>query len=715
MNRRIAAFLGLAIATLCHGLVIDTLAQVAGGTLFQGNQIGPNAFVSSPKGEVYLILNDQLYRKATDDEDSWSQLTSDIKAVAVDPGNEHVLYGLDTRDHVVKSLDAGKTWITLNTGFPNLSLLTVYVNPANPQEVFVGSASGLYKTNDAGFTWRPTSFALAVNQIFVNRRSPSNQYLLSAGIIFTSTDNGNTWKRSESGLPVRLVRGTARTASKSPAFISLLVFVDWQSPFLLATTLQNEIVRSDDGGVSWKTVGTGDPSESSITAAVGRHRIVLCSLNHLYNSDDGTTWKKMEIRSGRNTPISFMGVVEHPKREGLFLHFRFPADGEITNVGTQKRVGYLDANNVLVGINYGVLAHSEVDNIWASAIDGKPALFATTANLSELDQVARSTRPLFSYISRDDGYSWELLGKPACGELITRPQGADSEMWVYGTTECVARSQDGGLNWQHLPGFEFRYSNGEVKNLRVGSSNHEIAYYTTGVNERYLFRYQYNAGTKQGQAVDLKTLAVDVLVDEKNPSALFTDTAHLSTDGGWTWQDKSKTLAQACKCDVGSGYIGSVKLLSFGGGETRVLISHRGDAFNGYPGAIAILGSHDSGDTWSALAQFDARGLLSGPFSNPDDPRNIFLVALSAKGKPGAFGTSYTSDSLIVLETKDGGASWHEIYSHTTSGQFRAEGFIRGVAQVGRKSGRSLLLASREGVLRSDDEGHTWKPLGGIH
>src|SRR5271154_4504589 len=103
MNRRIAAFLGLAIATLCHGLVIDTLAHVAGGTLFQGNQIGPNAFVSSPKGEVYLILSDQLYRKATDDEDSWSQLTSNIKAVAVDPGNEHVLYGLDTRDHVVKS------------------------------------------------------------------------------------------------------------------------------------------------------------------------------------------------------------------------------------------------------------------------------------------------------------------------------------------------------------------------------------------------------------------------------------------------------------------------------------------------------------------------------------------------------------------------------------------------------------------------------------
>jgi hypothetical protein len=58
---------------------------------------------------------------------------------------------------------------------------------------------------------------------------------------------------------------------------------------------------------------------------------------------------------------------------------------------------------------------------------------------------------------------------------------------------------------------------------------------------------------------------------------------------------------------------------------------------------------------------------------------NVFLIALSAKGKPGAFGTSYTPDALSVSESKDGGASWHEIYVHATGGQC------------------------------------TWKPLGGLH
>lgn len=714
MNRRTLPFLFLALAVLFYGLAISAPAQSLAGGAFQNNQIGSNAFVSSPKGEIYLVLNNQLYHSATDDGDSWDQLVSDIKAVAIDPSNERVLYGLDTKDHVIKSLDSGKNWITLNTGFPNLSLLAIYVNPANPQEVFVGSASGLFKTIDAGFTWHSTSFALAVNEIFVNPRSPSNQYLLSAGLIFMSTDGGSTWKKSEAGLPVRLVRGTARTASKAPAFISLLVFVDWQSPFLLATTFQDDIVRSDDGGVSWKTVGAGESSESFVTAAVGRQRIVLCSANHLYSSGDGRSWKKINIRSGRNSPVSFMGVVEHPKRDGLLLHFRFPLDGEITNVGAQKRVGYLDANDVLVGLNYGVLVHSEVDNVWTTVSNGMNVLFATTANVYALDQVDRYTRPIFSYMSTDDGHSWELLGKPACGESITRSRGAASEMWVYGGTECVSRTQDGGVNWQHLPGFEFRYSNGEMRNLRVDANNRNIAYYTVGVNERYLFRYQYNSESKQGQAVDLKTLAVDVLTDEANPSTLFTDTARLSTDGGWTWTDKSRTLSSACKCDIGKGYIGPVRLLSFRKGEIRALISYRGDAFNGYPGAIVILRSQDSGDTWSVISQFESHRLLNGPFSNPDDPMNAFFVALSAKGKPGVFGTSYTPDAVSVLETRDGGATWHEIYSRPANGQFRGEEFIRGVAQITRPGGRSLFLASKQGLLRSEDEGRTWKPLGGI-
>jgi hypothetical protein len=120
---------------------------------FQAAQIGGNSFVSSAKGDVYVIFANHLYRSLGSAADDWDEVTQgEIKAIAVDPQNEKMLYAFDGQNHIVKSLDAGKSWLTINTGMSNLTLLTIMVNPANSQEVFVGTTSGLIKTADAGFT-----------------------------------------------------------------------------------------------------------------------------------------------------------------------------------------------------------------------------------------------------------------------------------------------------------------------------------------------------------------------------------------------------------------------------------------------------------------------------------------------------------------------------------------------------------------------------------
>jgi photosystem II stability/assembly factor-like uncharacterized protein len=716
MNKGMVTSLLAVITALSCGIATYISAQPYAGSGFQSNQIGSNAFVSSPGGEVYLILNNQLFHNTRDDGNSWEQIARSIKAVALDPHNEKVIYGIDTQNQVLKTLDGGKRWLTLNTGIPNSPLSTVYVNPSNSQEVFVGGSSGLFTTSDAGFSWHPTSFTLEVNQIVLDPSVAANRYLLSAGSIFMSSDSGTTWKKSVTGLPTELVRGTGRTATKTTARVSLLVLVDWEKPFLLAATYGKGILRSDDGGISWKSAGTGaDLSETFTTASVGKKRVVLSSSDHLYRSTDGLSWNKVAIRSGPSIPVSFQGVIEYPKRNGLFLHFRFPQDGEIENVGAQKRVGFLDANDVLVGLNFGVLLHSEVDNIWTSTSNGKPALFAITANSGDIDQVEQWHRPTFGYLSTDDGYSWQLVGKAECGASVTRPRGMVNEVWVYGNTNCMMRSRNGGLDWERVPGVDFRFSGGTMTAFQFDPTTHDIAYYSVGVNERYLLRYQYNPATAQGQSVDLKTIAVEILVDETDHSNLFTDTARLSTDGGWTWTDKSKQLASACKCDIGTRYLGPAKLLSFRGGEIRALISYDGNAFNGYPGDIAIVRSRNLGDAWDVIEKLELHKLIAGPFINPDDAMNVFIVALSApKGTPGAFGSSYRPDAVRVLETKDGGASWNEIYRRAVSGQFRGEGLIRGVAQVQHPGGRSILMATSEGLLRSEDEGRTWTQVGGI-
>lgn len=706
MNRRLVTSLFLTISAFCYGFMIHALAQSSAKGPFQSDQIGPNSFVSSPGGEVYLIFNNQLYHNMRDEADSWEQLASGMKAVAIDPQNEKVLYGIDTQNHIEKSLDAGQKWITLNTGFPNIALLTLSVNPANTQEVFVGTASGLFKTTDAGFSWQPTPFKIAVNQIYVDPHSPSSQYLLSAGIIFVSSDSGNTWNKSDLGLPVELVRGAGRTASKVPAHISLLIFVDWQKPFLLAATYNKGVFRSDDGGASWRAAGTGlELSEPFVTTAVGRRRIVLAAPNFLYTSTDGMNWTKMAIKSGRSTPKSYLGLIEYPKRDGLLLHFRFAQD-----TGETMRIGYLDARGILVGLNYGVVPHSEVDNAWTGIMNGHPALFAVTANLYDADQVERNTRPTFAYVSTDSGYSWELMGKPECGELAASPRGTPTDIWVYGNPTCVTRTQDGGLTWDHLPGVEFRFGNASMSNLEFDPKDRNIAYYCVGVNEYYLYRYQYSSATKQGQAVDLKMVATDVLVDESNHSVLFTDSGHLSSDGGWTWTDKSSSL---------TSFLGGVpalsnrtfKLVSFHNGEIRAVVGQF-DRMSS-DGTIKIIQSPDSGNTWQQVGAVESRAppyqwQWPKVFRNGTDPSNFFVVTFTSQTRG--------SNAIKLLETKDAGRTWRGIYSRaiTPDDNQRDAEIIRGVAQVREGGTRRLLIGGRYGLWTSTDEGTTWKRLGGV-
>ena len=679
---------------------------------FQNNQIGVNTFVSGPQGQIVLLLNSDLFRNSGPSGDEWNHIGTNVKAVALDPSNEKIIYALSAQNAIMKTLDQGEHWLTLDTGTPNQNLSIIFVNPASPQEVYAGGTAGLLRTEDAGFSWQHTGFVGPVSQIVIDPLAPNVLHVLSAGGIFASTDHGVNWTRSASGLPTELVKGAGRTATKTVAPVSLLTAVGREKPMLLAAAIGKGVYRSEDNGATWAASGNGlDSAEPILAASIGKQQITLESSNSLFRSSDGTNWSRMRIESGKNLPVTFNGVIQYTFKSGLLLNYRFPNDGEIENVGPQRRVGFLDARGVLVGLNYGVLHHSEVDGLWTAQQDGKPILFAATFNGEDLDQVERSHRPTFLYVSRDNGYSWDLIGNSQCGKLGNRPKGSLAELWLYGSASCVMRTRDAGLTWEQMPGFNFLYANASVSDLKFDPIRHEVVYYST---YGQLMRYQYNENTKQGQAIDLKAKTDRSVVDEANPTTIFTDEAQLSSDGGWTWTDKSKTLDAVCKCDINAWHFGLTSPLSFRAGDIRVMLAYGANAFNGYPGDIVVMQSRDSGASWSAISKLAITGLRAGPFVNPDDSQDIFIAIVSTQGTPGTFGSSYAPNALKILESADGGPTWNEIYRQSVKGQNAGQGFLQGVAKLKWDGGHSILLATSRGLLRSDDDGHTWNTLGGI-
>ena len=71
------------------------------------------------------------------------------------------------------------------------------VNPADPKVMYVAMRDGLFKSTDAGESWKPVGKGLKnLAAVAVNPKRPSEVYASTTdGVIFRSADGGTTWKR----------------------------------------------------------------------------------------------------------------------------------------------------------------------------------------------------------------------------------------------------------------------------------------------------------------------------------------------------------------------------------------------------------------------------------------------------------------------------------------------------------------------------------------
>lgn len=68
----------------------------------------------------------------------------------IDPSDENIVYVVSSKG-VYRSFDGGQTWCLLDLGFDVIdSIHSLAINPANPEEVFVGTRYGTYYSSDRG-------------------------------------------------------------------------------------------------------------------------------------------------------------------------------------------------------------------------------------------------------------------------------------------------------------------------------------------------------------------------------------------------------------------------------------------------------------------------------------------------------------------------------------------------------------------------------------
>jgi len=155
----------------------------------------------SDRRTLYACVEDDLYR-STDQGEHWTALHAgvrDVMNVLQHPLNpQHLLVG--TEDHGVRvSTDGGMSWSS-GGGLPNTAFYGLAVSSDGKTLYAGGYLTGLWKSTDGGATWSllwQHELLEAIYTVFVDPADPHHLMVGTSGQgIFESYDEGRSWKHA---------------------------------------------------------------------------------------------------------------------------------------------------------------------------------------------------------------------------------------------------------------------------------------------------------------------------------------------------------------------------------------------------------------------------------------------------------------------------------------------------------------------------------------
>jgi len=252
---------------------------------------------------------------------------SDPNVVYVGTGSAAIRSNVILGRGVYKSTDAGKSWTF--TGLRDAGQIgALEVDPRNADTVWVAALGqpfgpnperGVFKTTDAGRTWRKVLFIndrTGAVSLAMNPANPDEIYAgawraerrpwtivsggpAAEGGVYKTTDGGATWKHLENGLPKDLVGKVGVDVSPSnPSRVYVI---------LEAPGTQAGVYRSDDGGASFQQVS----AQASLVARPFYYTYIdadpkdadtvyVNNLAFWKSTDGGKTWRSMPTPHGDN-------------------------------------------------------------------------------------------------------------------------------------------------------------------------------------------------------------------------------------------------------------------------------------------------------------------------------------------------------------------------------------------------------------------------------
>jgi len=460
---------------------------------------------------------------------------------------------------VFRTTDGGESWQPISDGkIPVGSIGSITVADSDPNVIWVGTGSdgarsnvstgrGVYRSTDAGETWNFAGLYNAgqIGALRVHPTDPNTAWVSATGDlfkrntergIFKTTDAGRTWRRtlylndSTGASDVELKPGDPNTVY---AWMARLERKPWT---IISGSREGGFYKSTDGGATFRKTGTGLPSgligkgNIAVTAANPERLYLLVEAEPgggLYRSDDaGATWTQVNT-----TP----GLITRP-----FYYTTLGADptnADVVYAGAEGFYKSTDGGRTMRGFP---TPHGDNHDIWINPTNGQTMVQANDggANVSydggrtwstQLNQPTaefygvwpdnRFPYNLYSAQQDNNTWVWSSVGNPFDASALVTGPGCE-------TGPIIPHPSEPNIIYGSCKG-QFAVMNTETRQSRNYWIGGQSLYGNAG--QDLIFRIQRTA---------------PMALSPHDPSVLYygTQYLHRTRDKGVTWERISPDL-----------------------------------------------------------------------------------------------------------------------------------------------------------------------------
>ncbi|MGE5412918.1 MAG: WD40/YVTN/BNR-like repeat-containing protein, partial [Syntrophomonadaceae bacterium] len=646
------------------------------------------------------------------------------------PGDPATYYFGAAAGGVWKTEDAGATWRPIFDHAGSASVGALAVAPSNPRILYAGtgqiqarydvaSGDGVYRSDDAGETWRHIGLAAtrAIGRIHVDPRDADVAVVAALGHlfgpnrergIFRTADGGKSWQQV---LFVDERTGGADLAAdpENPDVLYASLWeaknYPWLSYFEPMVGPGSAVYKSKDGGKTWTRLsGVGWPhtplGRIGLCASAGGRVYALVdaageerrgpSDEGLYRSDDGGgTWTRVNATPGLASSYANRVTVDPKNRDVVYLtgqSIRRSRDGGRT-----------------LEFFKGAPGGDDYHYLWISPTD--PARMVTAADQGTV-------------VTLNGGKTWSDWYNQPTGQFYHLETDDRFPYWVYsgqqdsGTVGAATRSDYGNLTFR-----DWHPVGGEERGWDVPDPEDPLVVYGSGLGGT-ITRWDARTGEVRHVSPSVESTygrrptpgggyrwswVFPIAIARRAPHTMYAGAQYLlsSDDRGSHWTKASPDLTGAEEGATGCGgavTVANARPCGFGTIFSIELspLDER-EIWVGTDSGLVQL-TRDGGATWKNVT-----------------PPGLPLWAKVASVDASALepGTAYVAVDAHRLDdfsprlyrTLDWGGTWKEIAAGLPAGRFttvlRADPVKKGLLYAGTDAG----------VVVSFDDGQAWQPL----